>query len=289
MIPRHAQSSARPQPTAFTLIELLVVISIIALLVAMLLPALQSARDAAQSVRCLANLRQAGIALTSYGGDHDAQLPSVVQDLHLGFSYLVADRDVQAANEAIAMGLAYNLDYFTDKQMVYCPGRPRSNTLLAGRTGLGGIDHPQWGEPRIDSGNLTSSYFAAHAGARTDGTDDLTRVHHLDRSSPDQPLIMDYWGSELNEDASVWVAQGATRHTHGDGLNIARFDGSASFLRDDGNTLEMWGTGPGFNGAQFNVGRWKSIGVDGFEFLMTSVDDWSAQRFKDVYGAANVQ
>lgn len=60
-----------PSPLAFTLIEMLVVITVIALLLALLLPALRGARAAAKSTRCLSNLRQIGIAWTTYAQDFD--------------------------------------------------------------------------------------------------------------------------------------------------------------------------------------------------------------------------
>ena len=61
----------------FTLIELLVVISIIALLISILLPALKHARETARGIVCMANLSQVQLATLLYADDHDGYLPDV--------------------------------------------------------------------------------------------------------------------------------------------------------------------------------------------------------------------
>jgi prepilin-type N-terminal cleavage/methylation domain-containing protein/prepilin-type processing-associated H-X9-DG protein len=67
--------SPRHRWTGFTLIELLVVIALVAILAALLLPALSHARMRAQAAQCLNNTRQLGIAWQLYATDHEDQLP----------------------------------------------------------------------------------------------------------------------------------------------------------------------------------------------------------------------
>jgi len=75
---------------AFTLIELLVSISIIAILIGILIPALAGAREQARIVRSGANLQQQGLAITMYLSDHVEALPQVLCEVAPGFKSVVA-------------------------------------------------------------------------------------------------------------------------------------------------------------------------------------------------------
>jgi len=78
MLPYHATTYHLPPPTTrrgFTLVELLVVVAVIGLLAAMLLPVLGRARGAAHRTSCASNLRQIGIAFSTYANGYDEFYP----------------------------------------------------------------------------------------------------------------------------------------------------------------------------------------------------------------------
>src|SRR5690606_5732300 len=80
--------SLRQEPRGFTVIELLLVVSIIALLVALLLPSMRKAKETALRVKCVARIRQMSAALVTYTADHDIYFPAFPEPLAGGVNHV---------------------------------------------------------------------------------------------------------------------------------------------------------------------------------------------------------
>ncbi|MDB5297061.1 MAG: hypothetical protein JWO31_3044 [Phycisphaerales bacterium] len=109
---------ARRLRPAFTLVELLVVIGIIALLISILLPSLNRAREAAKVTMCLTNLRSFGMAMNMYANDNKGRVPiGYAGDKHAGYT-------VWNGSTFQVLGTMYERGYLNGApNAYYCPSK----------------------------------------------------------------------------------------------------------------------------------------------------------------------
>jgi prepilin-type N-terminal cleavage/methylation domain-containing protein/prepilin-type processing-associated H-X9-DG protein len=133
-----ASITCRRRRSAFTLVELLVVIAIIGVLVALLLPAVQAAREAARRMQCSNNLRQLGLACQNFHDTHKALPPSRADDGPTWCIYLLPYIEQKAYYDGLDFTLPWpkqdNPSVKTSLHAFICPARrgPQQRMSIAG-------------------------------------------------------------------------------------------------------------------------------------------------------------
>ena len=231
----------RNQRFGFTLIELLVVVSIVALLVALLLPALNGAREAARVVLCSSNLRQLGLRLGVYAADADDMLPRWTPTVYPWAAYLLYD-----GSQPMSLGMLVRQREINTPQLFYCPSQVDEHFQYDSAVN-------RWFHP---GGYTRTSYYYAPRDARGVFLMDLLPTTDDDRYTEGPPdtrgwvRLLDVGNQAYLTDhpTSIW----GFSHLDLSGFNALYGDGHVTFVNDEEHFVQgRW------NGTE--VGTWDAV------------------------------
>ncbi len=242
----------RPQPArAFTLVELLVVIGIIALLIGILLPSLQKARESANAVACGSNSRQIGVAMRLFINEHHGYLPGGYFDRTNAEEW---KRDwllgsYTSANYLMAPQEGTLYPYLNSPGVYRCPSRGEMPPGSKGGS----------------NGRFDIAMFQIFVGAKVNKIKPTSTFHYTDGHIEILPTPIyceedPAWGNNGNNLEGSHANTDKMAHTHNGGSYYVSIDGSATLFKEP---------------PQCNSHNWFSIAPSGVEKeLGTSTVAW---------------
>ncbi len=187
----------------FTLVELLVVMGVIALLAAMLMPALAKAKEKAGKAKCVNSLHQIGVALQTYAGDFDEHMTHFQWALPAGSDFPYTHRHTRKLNLALLWP-----DYIDVGEFLHCP---KSATYKYEDKGV-------WRFPASDNSDDVCFSYAFRS-----------RYRNLRTTGEMRAIVADYflWGRNRphrENREGLW--------NHANGYNVLFNDGHAAWIND---------------------------------------------------------